>query len=163
MPHNWICVQEFVRGRPHHWNDGPVSSAFTAGCGGGNWLNTSPPCVALMHSPLDSRLYCSALLQLHCGVDLRQIIHWQLTTGVPVSTAPPPQQCRTALLSLLCTAYCTAQCTMHIVRYIWMTASLCFATLYCKLDCCKSWCHAQYMPILSRLPQFYPVIFIWPD
>ena len=51
-------------------------------------------------------LYCAlcllCALALHCAVDLRQIIHWQLTTGVPVSTAPPPQQCRTALKAPMC-------------------------------------------------------------
>ena len=35
---------------------------------------------------------CSFTLVCKCGVDLRQIIHWQATAGVPVSTASPPQQ-----------------------------------------------------------------------
>ena len=90
---------------------------------------------------------------LQCGVDLRQIIHWQLTAGVPVSTAPPPQQCRTteccsvlraqscntlicaSLDSEHCCSLSAVQCSEHNPQVV-----LSCNTLICaSLDCCSVW------------------------
>ena len=117
----------------------------------------------------------NALFMLQCGVDLRQIIHWQLTAGVPVSTAPPPQQCRTAeccsvlraqscntlicasLDSEHCCSLSAVQCSEHNPQVV-----LSCNTLICaSLDCCSVWpgVMLNIYNTFSSISQFYTAIF----
>ena len=116
-------------------------------------------------------LLWNALFMWQCGVDLRQIIHWQLTAGVPVSTAPPPQQCRTteccsvlraqscntlicaSLDSEHCCSLSAVQCSEHNPQVV-----LSYNTLICaSLDCCSVWpgVMLNIYNTFSNVSQFY--------